>query len=105
MPVAGQLINQFLAAVAAPVGAVPAPVVHALTYATVELYRQKDSPPATADDFGLSPGYVPADPLQTGPRPAGPVPGQVRCPMTITFTDVFGGGPPGTVARVGPGAP
>ena len=64
VPVAGQLINQFLAATVAPAGTMPDPVVHALTYATVELYRQKDSPPAGADDFGLSPGYVPADPLQ-----------------------------------------
>ena len=63
VPVAGQLVNQFLDATEPDVS-MPAPVAQALTYATVELYRQKDSPPATADDFGLSPGYVPADPLQ-----------------------------------------
>ena len=34
----------------------------------------KDSPPATADDFGLSPGYVPADPMQPSGADARPVP-------------------------------
>jgi hypothetical protein len=68
VPVAGQLVNQFLD-VETPtppdvLPAPPAPVTQALVYAVVELYRQKDSPPSTADDFGLSPGYVPADPLQ-----------------------------------------
>ncbi|HET9665680.1 MAG TPA: hypothetical protein VFP09_02945 [Desertimonas sp.] len=63
VPVAGQLINQFLDQ-PSPGAVIADPVVQALTYAVVELYRQKDSPPSTADDFGLSPGHVPADPLQ-----------------------------------------
>ena len=64
VPVAGHLINQFLDTPDPPMVAPADPVFQALTYATVELYRQKDSPPSTGDDFGLSPGYVPADPLQ-----------------------------------------
>ena len=63
VPVAGQLINQFLDSPDPPT-VMPDPVVQAHTYTVVELYRQKDSPPSSADDFGLSAGYVSADPLQ-----------------------------------------
>lgn len=64
VPDGGQRLNQFLDQSAAPSSPVPETWTNELVAVVVRLYRQEGSPPASADDFGLSPGYVPSDPMQ-----------------------------------------
>lgn len=63
VPDGGQRINQFLDQTAPPV-VVPETWTNELVAVVVRLYRAEGSAPVNADDFGLSPGYVPSDPMQ-----------------------------------------
>lgn len=59
VPKAGAAINDYLdvdpyAPVIWPAGDPPAPLVDAITQVTVELYRRKDAPTATADGMMLT---------------------------------------------------
>ena len=89
VPVAGQLVNQFLD-LEGPMLIVADPVVQAVTYTTVWLYRQKDSPPAGADDFGLSHRLCAGRPVATGAGDARPVPAALGDRMTMLDTNLFG---------------
>ena len=64
VPDGGQRINQFLDQTAPPPSPPPETWINELVAVVVRLYRAEGSPPAAADDFGLSAGYVPSDPLQ-----------------------------------------
>lgn len=63
VPDAGQRINQFLDQ-PTPADVILETWTNELVAVVVRLYRAEGSPPASADDFGLSPGYVSSDPMQ-----------------------------------------